>query len=91
MQSDKYLFSFSKCRFSFHISYCCLHFLDSFAIGSAYFGPGVGSINLDNVFCTGSETSITDCSYSDSHNCAHSEDASVICADTQRKCMHVYE
>ena len=38
---------------------------------------------MDNVFCDGSENLLTDCSYSGSHDCDHSEDASVICVDTQ--------
>ena len=49
------------------------------AIGNAYFGLGTGPINMDNVFCSGTESQLTDCSYSPTHNCAHSEDASVIC------------
>ena len=65
--------------------------IDSAAIGSAFFGPGIGPINLDNVFCDGSEASLTDCFYNDVHNCDHSEDASVICVDTQCKCCHAIE
>ncbi|XP_072445130.1 neurotrypsin isoform X4 [Chiloscyllium punctatum] len=47
----------------------------------AYFGDGVGPIHLDNVKCTGSEESLSDCIKQDigTHNCRHSEDASVIC------------
>ena len=40
---------------------------------------------MDNVFCDGSESLLTDCTYSDSHNCNHREDANVICVDTQCK------
>ena len=66
----------------------CIYFylhlsLGASALGSAYFGPGTGVINMDNVFCSGSEEQLTDCSFSETHNCAHSEDASVICVDTQ--------
>ena len=59
--------------------------VDASAIGSSYFGKGIGAINMDNVFCDGSESILTNCIYSDTHDCSHSEDASVICVDTQCK------
>ena len=47
------------------------------------FGKGDGPILLDNVVCTGNETSVLNCSSSRlyDHNCAedHTEDAAVIC------------
>ena len=52
------------------------------SIGSAYFGPGTGPINMDDVICTGAESMLTSCSYNPIHNCGHHEDASVICAVT---------
>ncbi|XP_040891432.1 deleted in malignant brain tumors 1 protein-like isoform X4 [Toxotes jaculatrix] len=50
---------------------------------SAHFGQGSGLIWLDEVTCSGSEPSITDCGHRGFgvHNCGHSEDASVICDD----------
>ena len=53
------------------------------SLRNAYFGPGSGPINMDDVFCDGSEDELLDCTYNSQHNCGHSEDASVICIDTQ--------
>ena len=49
-------------------------------IGNA-FGPGNGSIWLDDVICDGNEESISDCSHRPwgEHNCLHSEDVSIDC------------
>lgn len=49
------------------------------ALTSAYFGPGNGSILMDDVSCTGSETRLALCSHVTNHNCNHFEDASVRC------------
>ncbi|XP_050393850.2 deleted in malignant brain tumors 1 protein [Patella vulgata] len=50
-------------------------------VSKAYFGPGSGPIWLDDVACSGTETSITDCKHTDwsVHNCDHREDVSVAC------------
>ena len=49
---------------------------------SARFGRGSGEILLDNVGCSGSESTIVNCRHNGwgLHNCQHSEDASVICS-----------
>ncbi|XP_070836714.1 uncharacterized protein [Chaetodon trifascialis] len=49
---------------------------------SASFGPGTGKIWLDDVGCSGSERSVSDCQHREfgTHNCGHGEDASVVCS-----------
>ena len=52
------------------------------APGSARFGSGSGQIWLDDVGCSGSESSVINCQHGGwgVENCGHSEDASVICS-----------
>ncbi len=58
------------------------------ALGRAHFGRGSGPILLDDVGCSGSETSLINCSYdSNTNDCNHFEDASVICTGEKLACM----
>ena len=51
------------------------------AYSSARFGRGTGGIFLDNLYCTGRESRLVDCTHSGVgvHNCDHSADAGVRC------------
>lgn len=51
------------------------------AVSNGFFGQGSGSILMDDMECTGSESSLAACSFAGygAHDCDHSEDAGVIC------------
>ena len=51
------------------------------AVSYAAFGQGTGPIYLNNVGCTGTESSLVSCSHIgiSVHNCGHSEDAGAVC------------
>ena len=56
------------------------------AIGSAGFGQGSGPIWLDNITCTGSESTLISCGHLGvgvTRYCNHHEDAGVRCSGTQ--------
>ena len=56
------------------------------AIGSAGFGQGSGSIWLDNVTCTGSESTLASCGHPGvniTQFCSHNADAGVRCTEGQ--------
>uniref|UniRef100_A0A3Q0RGG0 SRCR domain-containing protein n=1 Tax=Amphilophus citrinellus TaxID=61819 RepID=A0A3Q0RGG0_AMPCI len=48
------------------------------ATHSAHFGEGTGEIWLDDVSCSGSESSLTE--GFGTHDCGHNEDAGVVCS-----------
>lgn len=57
---------------------------------STYFGPGVGSVVLDNVRCTGNEDNLAHCSHSGwgvvGSSCSgHANDAGVVCSDGKER------
>ncbi|XP_060071814.1 neurotrypsin-like, partial [Ylistrum balloti] len=58
-----------------------LGFVDGRSKGQAAYGEGSDQILLDDVSCTGEETSLMECSHSGwgIHNCDHSEDAGAVC------------
>ncbi len=49
--------------------------------GSSYFYYGRGTIWMDNLQCSGNETSIAECDFPGwgIHDCYHYQDASVVC------------
>ena len=55
-------------------------YLATSAPGLALFGQGTGDIVLDDLACAGTESSLFDCTHNAVHNCAHSEDAGVVCS-----------
>ena len=64
--------------------------IGSVPVSSALFGEGYNrSIFLDQLTCTGNESSLLECLAQDEvgyHNCDHSEDAGVRCEGEVKKC-----
>jgi hypothetical protein len=51
------------------------------AVGNSKYGDGTGAIFMDELQCSGSESSLGDCQFDGygQHDCDHTEDAGVIC------------
>ncbi|XP_030834721.1 deleted in malignant brain tumors 1 protein-like [Strongylocentrotus purpuratus] len=56
------------------------------AVTSAEYGPGSGSIILDEVRCLGTERNLDECTHRgyENHNCGHSEEAGAVCANADQ-------
>ena len=52
------------------------------AFDLAHFGEGTGEIVLDELDCRGTEKELSECAHIHDHNCVHSEDAGVQCANS---------
>ena len=50
------------------------------AHNNAYFGEGSGPIFIGRTQCSGSESSIAQCTYNTITQCSHSDDAGVTCS-----------
>ncbi|KAK7481052.1 hypothetical protein BaRGS_00027688, partial [Batillaria attramentaria] len=48
---------------------------------ASFYPTQTAPILMDNVRCTGSETSLLDCQHITSHNCGHNEDVALNCSD----------
>lgn len=69
-------------KYNFFMYIYNLHIIpnaDATGYSNARYGPGSGSIVMDDVECRGTESRLYDCVHTSSHNCGHSEDASVLC------------
>lgn len=78
---------------TFYLIYMTAYFIiiaGAVPLGNAAYRPGTGSIFLDNLACSGNETYLKDCRHSGTgnHNCAHSEDASVVCSTAMEECTN---
>lgn len=56
-----------------------LGFWHGAASSDSYFGEGTGPIHMDDVRCTSYDDRLIDCAHTEVHNCAHKEDAGVVC------------
>ena len=54
---------------------------DALQLGSAFYGPGIGSVLLDEVRCIGTERRLIDCPHASTVSCyyGHSQDVGVRC------------
>ncbi|XP_072024513.1 uncharacterized protein [Amphiura filiformis] len=66
-----------------------LQYFAAEAVGRAYFGQGSGPILLDDVHCLRYHQSLDECNHRGwgIHDCAHGQDAGVICTDETDECL----
>ena len=69
------------CNIAKSLIFVCLVNICTAPVAIKEFGGGDGPIHLDEVQCTGSESSVLQCPQNEigNHDCAHSEDAGVRC------------
>ena len=60
--------------------------IGSIAVRGNQYGPGVGLIYLDDLECSGTESSLLDCEHRglSVSNCYHHQDAAVICKNNSK-------
>ncbi len=79
--------------FGTHFS-CITFYCELFREGAYYlnFGPGNGTIWLDDVSCQGMETDLYQCNHSPwgQHDCGHSEDIGVACPGSFHWDLHLF-
>ena len=60
------------------------HSAGAIGLRNAVYGLGTGPIHLDNVNCTGNESSLLECPRNEQrHDCNHGQDASAVCSGVQ--------
>ena len=81
-----------KYIFELHSTINALLSLEPLPLQGGSFNNGSGPIFLDNVVCTGVESSLLECQSNPigEHNCDHSEDAGVRC-ESKVSCMYNYK
>uniref|UniRef100_A0A6Q2XXE3 SRCR domain-containing protein n=1 Tax=Esox lucius TaxID=8010 RepID=A0A6Q2XXE3_ESOLU len=53
------------------------------APGNGHFGQGSGPTWMDDVVCSGNESTLTQCPHNTTHNCKHGEDSGVFCLSAE--------
>ena len=67
-----------------------LHFIGSVSRRSAYFDEGFGPVQFTGFQCSGTETRLRDCTYTQENTCTHSADAGVTCVGRSLSVAFVY-
>lgn len=76
--------STTACMYSASVYYLNINHCYTYILADIYteqFGKGTGPILLDNVECTGNESSLSQCLHNEigHHNCIHFQDIGVQC------------